>query len=253
MSIRLVVALAGLASFAAQALEPPPVGDAQAGAGKAAICGACHGVDGNSVNPAWPKLAGQHADYTYRQTRAVRDGEREIIEMMPFVAGLSDQDIADMAAYFAGQTVVPGLADDSVIEGREDTYAGLGARLYRGGKPEAGVPACAACHGPSGRGIPGAGYPALAGQHGQYTKAVLERFHAGIHYGGADHPSTQMVAIARGLDETEIAALATYVEGLHRADPAAAAAAAAAAPAAAAASAAEPVAEPAQPVAEPGT
>ncbi|MBX3726701.1 MAG: cytochrome c4 [Xanthomonadales bacterium] len=252
MSIRLVVALAGLASFAVQALEAPPVGDAQAGAEKAAVCGACHGLDGNSANPAWPKLAGQHADYTYRQTRAVRDGEREIIEMTPFVAGLSDQDIADMAAYFAGQTIVPGLADDSAIDGRDDTYAGLGARLYRGGKPEAGVPACLACHGPSGRGIPGAGYPALAGQHGEYTRTVLERFHAGIHYGGADHPSTQMVAIARGLDETEIAALATYVEGLHRADPAAAAAARRT-PVPAAVADPAPAAAEAQPVAEPGT
>lgn len=246
MSIRLVVALAGLASFAVQALEPPPVGDAQAGAEKAAVCGACHGLDGNSANPAWPKLAGQHVDYTYRHTRMVRDGEREIIEMMPFVAGLSDQDIADMAAYFAGQTIVPGLADDSAIEGGDQTYAGLGARLYRGGRPDAGVPACLACHGPSGRGIPGAGYPALAGQHGEYTKTVLERFRSGSHYGGADDPSTQMVAIARGLDATEIAALATYIEGLHRADPAAAAARAPAAGPA-------PAATQAQPVAEPGT
>lgn len=235
MSKRLIVALAGLVSFTALAADAPLVGDPQAGAGKAAVCAACHGLDGNSTTPQWPKLAGQHSDYVLRHTRLVRDGGREILEMMPFVQDLGDQDIADIAAYFATQTARAGVADDSAIPGREDgaTYAGLGEKLYRAGKTDAGVPACIACHGAAGRGVPGAGYPSLAGQHATYTAARLRFFQAGSHYGDANDPSTVMTTIAQRLDSTEIDALATYIEGLHRAPRGAqAAAAATAAPAA---------------------
>ncbi len=220
MSKRLLVALAGLSAFAAQALEPAPVGDPDAGAAKSATCVACHGMDGNSPAAEWPKLAGQHADYNFRHTVLVRDGGRENLTMLPFVQGLSDQDIADISAFYARNVIMAGVADDSAIVGREDqTYAGLGAQLYRAGKPAAGVPACAACHGPTGRGVPGAGYPALAGQHAVYTAERLRYFHRGEHYGGDNDPSTIMVTIAGKLDSTEIDALATYIEGLHRADP----------------------------------
>lgn len=221
MSKRLLVALAGLTAFAAQALEPPPVGDPEAGAAKAATCAACHGMDGNSPAAEWPKLAGQHADYNFRHTALIRDGGRENLTMLPFVIGLSDQDIADIAAFYAQQVVMLGVADDSVILGRDDelTYAALGSRLYQGGKAEAGVPACAACHGPTGRGIPGAGYPALAGQHAEYTVDRLRYFHGGGHYGDDRDPSTIMATVAGRLDLVEIDALATYIEGLHRVDP----------------------------------
>lgn len=220
MSKRLLVALAGLTAFAAQALDLPPVGDPDAGAGKAATCAACHGMDGNSPAGEWPSLAGQHADYGFRHTVLVRDGGRENLTMLPFVQGLSDQDIADISAFYARQTIMAGVADDSPIVGRDDqTYAGLGARLYQGGKPDVGVPACAACHGPSGRGIPGAGYPALAGQHAEYTGDRLRFFHGGGHYGDANDPSTIMTTIAGRLDLVEIDALSTYIAGLHRNDP----------------------------------
>jgi cytochrome c553 len=252
MSKRLLFALAGLASVAAHAVDAPPVGDPEVGAAKAATCAACHGMDGNSPAAEWPKLAGQHEDYGYRHTVLVRDGGREVVVMHPFVAGLADQDIADIAAFYATQTIRAGVADDSAIPDRDDTFAGLGQRLYRSGKAAAGVPACAACHGPTGRGIPGAGYPALAGQHATYTAARLQFFHDGGHYGDDGDPSQIMTTIAQRLDLTEINALATFIEGLHRVDPnAPAVAAAPAAPAPAAGPA--PMADPAavEPATEP--
>lgn len=229
MSKRLLFALAGLASVAAHAVDVPPVGDPEAGAAKAATCAACHGLDGNSPAPEWPKLAGQHEDYGFRHTTLVRDGGREVVVMHPFVAGLPDQDIADIAAFYARQTIRAGVADDSAIPDRDDTFAALGQRLYRSGKAAAGVPACAACHGPTGRGVPGAGYPALAGQHATYTAARLQFFHDGGHYGGDGDPSQIMTTIGQRLDLTEINALATFIEGLHRFDPNAPTVAAAAA------------------------
>lgn len=241
MSKRLVITLAGLSAFAVGAAEAPLVGDPQAGAGKASTCAACHGLDGNSPAAEWPKLAGQHEDYVARHTKLVRDGGREVITMLPFVQGLSDQDIADISAHFAVQKVLPGVADDSPIAGRSDTYAGLGQQLYRAGKLAAGVPACMACHGPTGRGIPASGFPALAGQHAAYTAARLRFFHDGGQYGeGDEDPSTIMVTIAQRLAPAEIDALATYIEGLHRYDPQAAAQAEAAPAAAPAVPAAPP-------------
>ncbi len=230
MSKRLVTALVGLAAFSNLALAATPVtGNAEAGAAKSATCAACHGMDGNSPAPNWPKLAGQHADYSTRQAAMIRDGHREVLEMMPFVQGLSDQDLADIGAYYATQTVLPGVADDSVIVGRDDeTYATLGQTIYRAGKPSAGVPACMACHGPTGHGVTGAGFPALAGQYGQYTAARLRFFNGGGHYGEDGDRSAIMTTIAQRLDETEIDAVATYIEGLHRVDPNAPAVAAAA-------------------------
>ncbi|MFB9067686.1 c-type cytochrome [Pseudofulvimonas gallinarii] len=218
MSKRLI-ALAGLVSFTAFAAEAPLVGDPQAGSSKAATCAACHGMDGNSTMPNWPKLAGQHSDYVSRQTRLIRDGGREVFEMMPFVQDLTDQDIADIAAYFATQTGRAGVADDSPVVGRDDgvTYAALGEKLYRSGKMEQGVPACIACHGAAGRGVPGSGYPSLAGQHATYTAARLRFFESGGHYDGETDPSTVMSTIAGRLESSEIDALATYIEGLHRA------------------------------------
>jgi len=250
MSKRLVLALVSLAAFSHLALAATPVvGDAEAGAAKSATCAACHGMDGNSPAPNWPKLAGQHADYTVRQSAMVRDGHREVLEMMPFVQGLSDQDLADIGAYFATKAVLPGVADDSAIAGRNDeTYATLGQAIYRAGKPSAGVPACMACHGPTGHGVTGAGFPALAGQHGQYTAARLRFFNGGGHYGEEGDRSAIMTTIAQRLDDTEIDAVATYIEGLHRVDPTAPAMTAVqAAPATIAAPANPAAADPAMP------
>ena len=185
------------------------VGDPAAGQEKAAVCAACHGMDGNSQVTIWPKIAGQHADYIARQTRMVRDGQRNVPTMMPMVMNLSDQDIADIAAWYAQQTVQSGVADEELVE--------LGSTLYHGGNHETGLPACMACHGPSGYGVPMTGYPKLTGQHADYTADRLRRYRAGETNGEDDPNSRMMVEIASSLSDDEIEALSSYIEGLHRA------------------------------------
>ncbi|GAB4184716.1 MAG: c-type cytochrome [Wenzhouxiangellaceae bacterium] len=184
-------------------------GDATAGQAKAAVCAACHGMDGNSTVAQWPKLAGQHADYLARQTRMVRDGQREVVEMVGIVAGLSDQDIADIAAYFSAQQIKPGVADDDLVA--------KGEKIYRGGNSATGVPACIACHGPTGQGNPSAGYPVIAGQHATYLQSRLQKYRNGQTHGEQDPYSPQMVTVAANMTDDEITAVASYMEGLHRA------------------------------------
>ncbi len=203
---RFMVMLLALAPMMAVA-----VGDPEAGEQKSAVCAACHGMDGNSEIPEWPKLAGQHADYAARQTRMVRDQVRDIPEMYPMVMDLSDQDIADIAAFYAEQTLQPGVADEELVE--------LGQRIYHDGNRETGVPACAACHGPSGEGIPGAYYPLIRAQHADYTADRLQRYRGGETNGDDDPFSAMMVGVAARLTDEEINAVSSYIEGLYRARP----------------------------------
>jgi cytochrome c553 len=182
-------------------------GDAAAGQAKSAICAACHGVDGNSTVPNWPKLAGQHEKYMVRQVTLIKSGERQVPEMMGIVPGLSDQDIEDLAAYFASQEITPGVADESKVI--------LGERIFRAGNAESGVPACMSCHGPAGEGNPPAGYPALAGQHSMYTNKMLTGFLAGENYGEDDTPSGIMNGAASELSVEESEAVASYIQGLY--------------------------------------
>ncbi len=184
-------------------------GDPQAGEQKSGICSACHGQDGNSMVPAWPKIAGQHEEYLARQTRMVRDQTRDVPEMYPMVMNLSDQDIADLAAYYASQSLSPGVADEELVE------AGRG--IYEGGNAESGVPACAACHGPAGNGILGAHYPVVRAQHADYTASRLNRYRNGQANGGNDAFSRIMVAVAANMTDEEINAVSSYIEGLYRA------------------------------------
>ncbi len=199
---RIVVMLMALAPVFAMA-----VGDPEAGEQKAASCAACHGSDGNSAVSAWPKIAGQHADYAARQTRLVRDGRRDVPEMIPFVMNLSDQDIADIAAFYEQQALEPGVADDDLVA--------LGRRIYHDGNRETGVPACAACHGPAGEGIFGAHYPVVRAQHADYSADRLRRYRAGEHNGDDDMYSLMMVGVAARLTDEEIEAVSSYMEGLH--------------------------------------
>lgn len=200
---------------------PAAPGNAEAGQGKAAVCAACHGMDGNSADPQYPKLAGQHERYTARHLRLFKSGERENAIMLGFAATLSRQDMRDIGAYYATQKVRPGVADESLIESGEHagkSYYKLGEQLYRGGNIERGVPACAACHGPAGDGNPGPAYPLLAGQHAAYTAAQLKTFRSGTVYGRGDNANLVMAGVAGALSDEEIQALATYIEGLHRAE-----------------------------------
>jgi len=182
-------------------------GDASAGQAKSAICAACHGVDGNSAVPNWPKLAGQHEQYLTRQVSLIKSGARQVPEMIGIVPGLSDQDINDLSAYFSSQTGTGGVADASKVT--------LGERIYRAGNADSGVPACMSCHGPAGEGNPLAGYPALAGQHSVYSAKMITRFRAGENWGDDDAPSQIMNGAAAKLSDEEIEAVASFIQGLY--------------------------------------
>ncbi|WP_296657230.1 c-type cytochrome [Paraburkholderia sp.] len=173
------------------------------------VCVACHGADGNSASELYPKLAGQHAEYIAKQLKDFKpQASGQAARVNPIMAGmaggLTDQQIADIAAYLSSQTMKPGAAHNA------DTVA-LGQKIYRGGIAEKGVPACAGCHGPAGQGIP-AQYPRLSGQWAAYTANQLSAFTQGA---GARNNSEPMHAIASRLSDNEIKAVADYISGLH--------------------------------------
>ena len=181
-------------------------GSVDAGRTKSATCAACHGADGNSVTPDWPSLAGQHPAYIVKQLLAFKNGERVNVTMKPFADLLSDQDMLDLAAYFATQTPTPKGADPALVS--------LGQQIYRGGVPERGIAACIACHGPAGDGNPLAAYPRISGQHASYVTAALRAYAAGERT--TDASLNQMMRNeAALLREDEIRALASYVQGLN--------------------------------------
>lgn len=200
---------------------PAHPGDAAAGAGKAAACAACHSVDGNSADPQYPKLAGQNERYIARQLALFKSGGRENAIMLGFASVLSPQDMRDVGAYFASQSVRAGIADESLIaEGpnKDKKFYQVGEALYRGGDAARGIPACMACHGPSGHGNAGAAYPALAGQHAGYTATQLQHFRDGKVWGKNETVNIIMGDVAKQLTDEEIQAVATYIEGLHAAE-----------------------------------
>ena len=203
--LQIAVGLSLLVSLPVLAL-----GDAEAGQGKAAICAACHGVDGNSVVPNWPKIAGQHADYIERQVALIKGGQRAVPEMVGIAAALSDQDIADVAAYYSSQVTTAGLADEALLA--------TGESVYRAGIANKDIPACMSCHGPAGKGNPLSGYPSLAGQHSVYSEKMLMGFRAGTMWGDDDTNSKIMTDVANRLTDDEIKAVASYIQGLHAAE-----------------------------------
>jgi cytochrome c553 len=146
-------------------------GDVEQGRAKSVTCAACHGADGNSINPEWPSLAGQHPNYLSNALLDFKNGQRSNVLMSSQATALEDQEIENLAAFFATQKPSKRTADPALVE--------QGERLYRGGNIDKGVSACMACHGPSGRGNPGAGYPILAGQHAAYTANQLMAYRAG--------------------------------------------------------------------------
>lgn len=196
LSIAAALMLANGAAMAA--------GDIEAGKTKAAVCGACHGADGNSANADWPKLAGQSAKYLVSQLKAFKKGDRKDPVMAGQVANLSDQDMEDLGAYYASLKVSVGAANPELVE--------TGKKLYNGGNAATGVSACTACHLPTGAGIPTSGYPAIGGQHAAYTAKQLKAFRSGERAKGA---AAIMAAIAKGMTDKEIEAVASYVQGLH--------------------------------------
>jgi cytochrome c553 len=180
-------------------------GDAAAGKAKSATCTACHNADGNSVNPIWPKLAGQHAGYLESQLQAFKSGQRKEPTMTAMAAPLSEEDMADLAAWFASQKQTPGSADPALAD--------AGGKLYRGGNADSGVSACQACHTPNGDGNPAAGFPAISGQHAAYVEKALKDYRSGDR--GASEKGKMMRGVAAEMTDAEIAAVAQYVQGLQ--------------------------------------
>jgi cytochrome c553 len=203
MTAKLVAALSLVAAFGwtSSALA---AGSKEAGQAKAATCSACHGMDGNSLNPEWPNLAGQHPSYIVKQLKDFKAGTRQNPLMSPMAMILSDEDMADLAAYFSSQTVRGGETDPGKLK--------LGQRVYRSGNVNGHVMACAACHGPSGRGNAPAAFPSVQGQHATYIAAQLRAYKAGTRN---TDPNQMMRDIAAQLSEEEIDAVASYMQGLR--------------------------------------
>ncbi|MGR8946450.1 MAG: c-type cytochrome [Gammaproteobacteria bacterium] len=177
---------------------------AQEVADKAATCAACHGADGNSINPEWPNLAGQHASYTAQQLQLFKDGVRVNASMAPMVANLSPEDMRALGEHFAALSPKIGSISAEDIE--------AGESLYRGGNAESGVPACMACHGPNGAGNAAAKYPALRGQHAKYTSIQLNAYKNGTRQG--DEKGI-MATIAEKMTAAEIEAVSKYINALY--------------------------------------
>jgi len=214
-------------------------GDAAAGQAKAAACAACHGADGNASIEMYPSIAGQSERYSALQMALIANGQRTTgasAAMVPFVQDLSAQDMRDIGAWFATQKATAGIADDApVTEGpyKDMKFFEIGQALYRGGDAERGLPACMACHGPTGAGNPGPAYPHVGGQHASYVARRLQEYKAGQTQQTDKAHFQIMAGIAGKLTEQEIAALGSYLQGLHpRADDIAAEALAPAPPAA---------------------
>lgn len=179
-------------------------GDISAGKEKSAVCVACHAADGNSLSPDFPKLAGQHASYLAKQLADFKSGKRENAIMYPIAQALSEQDMLDLAAYFSSQEIAPGAVSTEYLE--------AGRKLYRGGNAASGVPACMACHGPNGKGIPSAKWPMLSSQYSKYIESQLYKFAKGER---ANDPNGMMRDIAKRMTDEEIKAVSAYVSGLH--------------------------------------
>jgi cytochrome c553 len=181
-----------------------PAPSIEAGATKAATCQACHGANGNSTNPEWPSLAGIGADYIVEQLKNFKDGKRANPIMMPMAASLTADDMADIGMYFDSLPNTGLEADPS--------YWQAGEKLYRGGDAARGIPACMACHGPTGKGNEPAKFPALRGQQSTYVIKQLNDYASGTRSTG---PNGIMQTVAKRLSAEDIRNLASYVQGIR--------------------------------------
>ncbi len=168
-AIIIATVLCGLSSLAVAA------GDADKGQSQTAVCGACHGQDGNSPAAAFPKLAGQNQRYLLKQLQDIKSGLRPVVQMTGQLDAMSDQDMQNIAAFYESQSITIGQANPDLVE--------LGERIYRAGIMDKGVAACSSCHSPTGQGNGPAGFPSLGGQHADYIAAQLKAFRL-----GADQP-----------------------------------------------------------------
>jgi cytochrome c553 len=199
-----LISLAVLLAFVGAAGSVTAAGNAAAGKTKSAVCAGCHGADGNSVAPNFPKIAGQDGQYIAKQLADFKSGARKDPTMVGMVAGLSKKDMDDLGAYYASQKRSTGTTNASAGELK------VGERLYRGGNAKSGIPACMSCHGPAGAGIPPR-FPAVSGQHAAYSQKQLLDFKAGTRNNDGD----VMTPIAFRLSAAEIKAVSEYMAGLH--------------------------------------
>jgi cytochrome c553 len=204
------------------------VGDAKAGQTKAAVCGACHGMDGNSPAANFPKLAGQGERYLIKQLHDIKAWDTEtnpakkagagraVLEMTGLLTNLNDQDFADIAAYYASQnTQLSGSQklEVQVNSGLKVDALELGAKTYLNGNLANGVPACTGCHAPDGKGNAAAGFPRLSGQHPDYIAKQLTNFRSGDRVNDGD--TSPMRSIADKMSDAEIKAVANFIAGLN--------------------------------------
>ncbi len=200
------LSLAAMPGFAA---------DAAAGKAKSAMCAGCHGADGNSPAPTFPKLAGQGEKYLIKQMVDIKSGARIVPEMTGMLNAFSEQDMENVAAYFASQQLQ--------LAGAKDENLKKGEAVYRGGNMDTGVPACTGCHSPTGKGNAMAGYPALGGQYAAYTAKQLRAFRKAAHHIDPKDPhgrsndgeAAVMRGVAGQMNDVEIDAVANYIAGLH--------------------------------------
>lgn len=193
-----------LVAFALASGSTLAAGDPAAGKTKAAACAGCHGVDGKALLPEYPNLAAQHESYIAKQLREYQSGDRQNAIMAGMAAALSEQDIEDIAAYYASLPAVTGVANEEELQ--------KGMDIYRGGITAAGIPACAGCHGANGKGNPAAVWPVLAGQNIEYTILQLESFRSAER---ANDSNAMMRSVAERLTDAEIKAVSNYIMGLH--------------------------------------
>ena len=179
-------------------------GDVAAGKEKSQVCAACHGADGNSVNPVWPKLAGQHPGYIFKQLKDFHSGSRKNVQMTPLTASLSEEDMHDIAAYYSSQKIKIGSVSPELLV--------VGEKLFRAGDASKGLPACMACHGPNGAGNAIASFPALSGQHAEYTKIQLLAFRDNKR---TNDINKVMQIVSEKMTTDEIDAVSNYIQGLH--------------------------------------
>ena len=203
MHVLLTLSVVTLSPLAAAA------GNAAAGGAQIAVCATCHGQDGaTGLDGTYPNLAGQSERYLLRQLRMIQDGSRNIPLMAGQLNGKSDQDLADIAAYYAN---LPGKI--SQASGDDDQISSA-QQIYRGGIARKNVAACSACHAPTGKGNAAAGFPSIAGQPAPYTTAQLKAYRERTRTTDEDY-GAMMRDVAEGLTDTEIAMLADYLQGLH--------------------------------------
>jgi len=202
--LSLALCILTLGSYAAS-VASYAAGNVAAGKAKAATCAACHGADGNSLTKIWPNLAGQHASYIVQQLKNFQSKDRQDPSMSPMAQPLSEPEMLDLAAYFESQSTKIGSANPELVE--------LGQTIYRGGNKDTSVSACIGCHGPKGHGNPAAKYPALNGQHADYVVKQLKDYNSGARK--PEGSAAIMSDIAVKMSETEMEAVASYMQGLY--------------------------------------